>query len=62
MGLKKNNLNIEMDFTNFRFHLIYFFGETFSCLIFYLKFMVLQCVVVKSCRLNFQLLYKKKNS
>jgi hypothetical protein len=49
MGLERVNLNIEMDLKEF-----------FLFDFFILSVMVLQCVLVKSCRFNFQLHKKKK--
>jgi hypothetical protein len=62
MDLEKINLDIKMDFMNLKFEIwnLKKIWEIFSCLIFFiLSVMVLQCVVVKSYNLNFQLHYKK---
>jgi hypothetical protein len=56
MGFEKINLDIEMDFTNleFSFEILKFY-IFFLLDIFTLSVMVLQCAVVKSCLLSFQL-------
>jgi len=57
MGLEKINLDIEMDFMNlkFSFEILKNLKEFFLLDFFILIVMVLQCVVVKNCKLSFQL-------
>ncbi len=57
MGLEKINLIIKMDFTNlkFSFEISKKIIDIFLLDFFILSVMVFQCVVVKSCRFNFQL-------
>jgi hypothetical protein len=56
MGLEKVNLDMEMEFTNFKFSFQIFKILNFFFLLdtFILSVMILQCVVVKSYMLSFQ--------
>jgi hypothetical protein len=55
MGLKNINLDIKMDFTNLKFKILKFLRDFFLFDFFILSVMKLQCVMVKSYRLSFQL-------
>jgi hypothetical protein len=56
MGLEKVNFNIKMDLTNLKLEIkeLNFLKDFILLDFFILNVMVLQCVVVKSCRLSFQ--------